>query len=235
LIDFLVVCPYLTTDWRIPIDEFREALRNRPVPIYAGFDFGFGDQTHFPESLRGACTSLYDCGADGIYIFNFPCWIEHLAARPYHWLSGLDRAETAAAKPLLFAIDHNRHRREGIDQPAPIPVTVEAGTSTVVTLVLPEPALPASRAILLIEGQNNVRLEVNGQAMRELAYGNGPGESRSSLFLEYARVGQARTSAAEFHNFRVEPRLLRPGPNLFKLSNAGSERIGIERINLGLW
>src|SRR5690606_37343658 len=104
--------------------EFRDHFRDARLPVYAGFDLGFGPQVHFPESLRGICSSLYDDQPDGLYLFNFPCWIERLAARPYHWLAGLDDPASAAAKPMVLSINHQRSRL-GVDQPAQIPLTIE--------------------------------------------------------------------------------------------------------------
>jgi hypothetical protein len=52
-----MVCPNQSS-YTNPIADFRGLLGAHQIPVYGGFDFGFGNQTHFPESLRGICSSL---------------------------------------------------------------------------------------------------------------------------------------------------------------------------------
>jgi hypothetical protein len=52
-----MVCPNQSS-YTNPIADFRGLLGVHQIPVYGGFDFGFGNQTHFPESLRGICSSL---------------------------------------------------------------------------------------------------------------------------------------------------------------------------------
>jgi hypothetical protein len=239
LVDLLVVCPFLTTDWRIPIQSFRDLMGGARVPVYAGFDLGFGWQVHFPESLRGVCTSLYDCGPDGIYLFNFPCWIERLAARPYHWLDGLNDPTTAAAKPMLLALDHKRSRVEGVDQPATIPAAVPTGGSFVAGFVVPRAALPAWRALCLVQSGGDVTLAVNDTPARELRAAEQPsGPFRSEVFMEFDnhyREKRMRPRPDECRVFRIDPAALRAGENRFAFGNPSGQDRSIERVNLALW
>jgi len=232
LLDMLVVCPFLTTEWQVPVGDFRALMGQATTPLYAGFDFGFGQQTHFPESLRGICSSLYACGADGIYLFNFPCWIEYLAARPYHWLAGLEDPRTAATKPLLLAVDHTRHRIAGVDQVGQLPATLEADKPLELTLYVPEAVLPAWGGRLLVHSHGDIALAVNGQPGTALA------PQRSELFLEFAthdREANARPALADCRTFAINPACLQPGPNRLTLTNAAAKPLVIERVNLGLW
>ncbi len=239
LIDFLVVCPFLTTDWRIPIAEFRDLLGVKRIPVYAGFDFGFGYQKHFPESLRGICASLYDCGADGIYVFNFPCWTEYLAARPYHWLRGLEDLETAAAKPLLFAVDHGCHRIAGVDQKAQIPATIPVGGRLEVAIWVPAAALPIWRGLCLVHSHGDVSIEINGHPTRGIHLGQKPtGAFRSEIFLEFVDQywdKDTRPKPEDCRAFRVDPAHLRVGSNQFGIANLAAGDLEIERVNLALW
>jgi hypothetical protein len=82
LVDAISTSHFLNTDFFQPIAELRAALGQHAVPIYGGFDLEHGAQRHSPESLRAAVTGLYASGADGINIFNFPCWIEKVGAVP---------------------------------------------------------------------------------------------------------------------------------------------------------
>lgn len=239
LLDFLVVCPFLSTEWQIPVAPLRQALGQTDMPIYAGFDFGFGRQAHFPESLRGICSNLYDGGADGVYIFNFPCWVERLAARPYHWLAGLEDSATAAAKPLLVSIDHSRHRVAGVDQAGVLPVALPAGESIDLELYVPAAALPAWRAMLLTHSGGDVALAVNGQPARESSRAQHQDSClRTEIFLEFADQFHQQGTApepADCRTFRPDPEALRPGVNQLRITNGADAELTIDRINLALW
>ncbi|NLG52068.1 MAG: hypothetical protein GX552_18320 [Chloroflexi bacterium] len=232
LLDMLVLCPFLTTEWHMPVGDFRALMGQAAPPIYAGFDFGFGQQTHFPESLRGICSNLCDCGADGIYLFNFPCWIEYMAARPYHWLAGLEDPRTAATRPLLLAVDHTRHRVAGVDQVGQLPATLEMDKPLELTIYVPQAALPAWRGLLLVHSHGDIALAVNGQPGTALA------PRRSELFAEFIPTGtgaNARPAPADCRTFAIDPAWLQPGLNRLTLTNATPGPLVIERVNLGLW
>jgi hypothetical protein len=240
LVDLLVVCPFLTTEWHVPIADFRALLGGRRIPVYAGFDFGFGQQLHFPESLRGICSCLYGDGADGIYVFNFPCWSEYMAATPYHWLCGLERPDTAAAKPLLLAVDHRRNRVPGVDQEARIPATMAPGRSLMVDLRVPSAALPAWRGLCLVHSHGDVTLDINGHPGREIGCDQ-RAACRSEIFVEFVdqhhnkSLKDARPKPEDCRIFSVDPAHLRAGANQITLVNVAAEDIEVKRVNLALW
>ncbi len=239
LVDLLVVCPFLTTDWQMPIAELRAVLHNRDIPVYAGFDLAFGPQVHFPESLRGICTSLYDCQPDGLYLFNFPCWIERLAARPYHWLQGLERPDTAAAKPLTLSVNHQRSRVPGVDQPAVIPVPLAPSQRVTLALHIPSAALPCWRALAHADCGGDVTLQVNGQpATPQTFRPDHTGPYRSEVFSEFVnhyRPKTLRSNPPDCRQFRIEPDSLQPGPNQFVFTNPSLEQRQLSRLTLNLW
>ncbi len=150
LVDFLTPCPFLTTNWTIPFAEFRRWMGDGAPPLYGGFDFNYGTAAHHPESLRGVTASLYDQGADGIYVFNFPCWHERIAASPFHWLRGLDDPAMAGETPLLVALPHARNRQTFVDGPAQVPVALAPGASVALTIDVPPSAQPARRCLALV-------------------------------------------------------------------------------------
>ena len=164
----------------MPLAEIRRAMGDHPVPLYAAMDFGHGPQNHCPESLRAAALGLYGSGADGIYLFNQPCWIEYLAARPYHWLPDLATPAGAARKPLLFSLPHRLHRVPGVDLPWQLPAEVAPGAELALPLSCRRPRLPAWRALFLVASGGDVALSLNEQALPEL-----PALRRSELFVEY--------------------------------------------------
>jgi hypothetical protein len=239
MLDLLVICPFLTTEWQVPVAPFRDLMGERQVPIYSGFDFGFGHQVHFPESLRGICSSLYDTGADGIYVFNFPCWTEYLAARPYHWLDGLDTPAGASKKPLLLAADHRRHRVEGVDQSALLPATLAGGETLSVPLYIPASTLPTWRCLALVQSHGDVRLRINQQPGLEIRHGRAhSGPFRSEILLEYAnQYGDAddRPQPADCRTFQIPPDHLVAGDNQVLIENTTAAPLAIERLNLVLW
>jgi hypothetical protein len=233
LVDFVVAAPFLTTDFVMPIAELRALMKDRPVPLYAGIEFQHGAQAHCPESLRAAALSLFECGADGIYLFNFPCWEEHIAARPYHWLADLDNPDKAARKPLLFSVSHALHRVPNVDLPGQLPLPVRAGESSELTLRIPEAALPVRRALWLVHSGGDISLSLNGQSLPEL-----PHHRRSELFVEYTgqeAPSEHRPPKEACRVFWAHPSLLRAGANSLTVRNASDRDLEIKRVNLGLW
>ena len=129
LVDAISTSHFLNTDFFQPLAEMRAALGQAAVPIYGGFDLEHGAQRHSPESLRAAVSGLYDSGADGINIFNFPCWIEKIGAVPYDWLLGLESPATAARKPLLYSVPTVRFRR-AYELPGLLPAKLHVSIAT---------------------------------------------------------------------------------------------------------
>ena len=233
LVEFLVASPFLTTDFWMPLDEMRKEIADAPVPIYGAFDFNHAAQDHCPESLRATATSLYDCGFDGIYVFNFPCWAERVVARPYDWLEGLEDPASACGKPLLFSVSLDHHRIAGVDLPAQLPAKVRAGGGAELSLYLPRRALPTWRAYLLVRSGGDIRLHVNGVAAEEL-----PARRHARLFVECIDyyVSQGLCPAREDNRvFRFDPSVLKAGENALTVENISGGDLEIKRVNLGLW
>ena len=240
LVDFLVLCPFLTTTWHIPFADFRTWLGEHQVPLYGGFDFAFGSTCHHPESLRGICSSLYDAGADGIYVFNFPCWTQYMGAIPYHWLHGLDDPGSAARNPLQVSVAHNRRRQTGIDGPGEIPATIPAGGVLALSLYVPKSALPAWRAILLVHSGGDLEITVNDAQAVPLRLNRDPhsasGGHRSELFLEFVGCyGDPQSQPKDGRMFKPRVDSLRAGINRIVVTNTTQKELTIKRVNLGLW
>jgi len=232
LLDFLVASPFLTTDYQMPLGQIGALMGGHHAPLYAGLDFNHATQNHCPESLRATCSSLYACGADGIYLFNFPCWNEYLAARPFHWLDGLDDPGHAARKPLLFSVSHRTHRIGHVDLAGVLPVTIPAGGRREFVLVLPEPVLPAARARVLLHAGGATAVAVNGRPCEELP------SRRRELFLEYVDHAWQKDNLpknVEARTFRADPGALRAGENAISIENLATADSDVHRVNLGLW
>ncbi len=67
------------TDFQPPIEQWRKLLGDR-VPVHAYVNCGrAGSQYHSLEEYRGAAANALGAGADGVYLFNFPC-LDELSA-----------------------------------------------------------------------------------------------------------------------------------------------------------
>ncbi|MFH1740032.1 MAG: hypothetical protein ABIH23_13565, partial [bacterium] len=165
LIDFLTVAPFLSTDFSMPIREMRSALSVRPIPIYAGVEFGYGGNPHREETLRAAALGLFDSGADGIYIFNFPCWRELQAHPPWSWIPLLRDPALLKGRDLIFPIISDRHRVARIDLPAQLPKDFAPNEEHSLSLSVPRIALAndnrPTKAILQVEPETDFEMRLN--------------------------------------------------------------------------
>ena len=230
LVDFVTVSEFLDTNYEMPIGEFRAMFGPR-MPIYASVEIEHGWQYHCPESLRATATGLYDCGADGISLFNFIAR-GALGGVPYEWLAGLEAPATAARKPLLFSVPHMKYRKE-MDQQGLLPVHVPAHSAVALPLPLPAPALPAWRARLLLFADGPLALALGGQALESM-----PTLRPTEMFVEYTTRTEglgARPRRDYSRFYRFAPALLQAGPNTLTLRNDTDSPVEVTRLNLGLW
>jgi len=233
-IDMVTACPFLTTDFTMPLDGIRKEMQPASIPIYAGFDFAHGWQIHSPESMRAAATSLYACGADGITLFNFPCWGQMIAARNEGMVEGLSSPDSAGRKPLLYSIPVTHHiRKPVIDGPGVLPVDLPPGDLVPLSLWLPAKALPTKRAMLHLVAPGNLEVRVNGHAAPDL-----PGRRHKEIFPCFVGdegwLKEFSFTAEDCRVFRVDPKSLRTGDNLFEIHNKSSKKVTLNRFNLGL-
>jgi hypothetical protein len=235
LVDYLVATSFLNTDYYMPLSELREEIRPSAVPIYTDIEISHCNrQYHNPESLRAVALSHYDCGSDGLYVFNFPCWTQLLPARPYHWFEGLESPEGAGRKPLLFSATHRRVRIGGIDLPGLLPRPIKPGETLEVPIYLPERAFPFWRALVLVAAGGDVAVDVNGRQAQENPYLH-----RSVLFVEHSpRYEKDDPEANLGENCRVfhaKPDCWTPGWNSVRVRNTSEEQREARRVNVGLW
>ncbi|WP_372934814.1 hypothetical protein [Mariniphaga sediminis] len=67
------------TDFQIPIERWKAFLSQRTL-VHAYFNSGrISSQYHSLEEYRGAAANAYATGADGVYLFNLPCFDEMAA------------------------------------------------------------------------------------------------------------------------------------------------------------
>jgi len=216
LIDFITLAAFLSSDFWMPIDEVRAALSDRPVPIYACIEFGFGgwgeQRSHTERSIRSAAMGLYDCGADGVYVFNFPCWREYQADPPYHWLPQLSDPDLLKGRPLLFPLITSLHRVAGVDLPAPLPAEIAGNAARTFSLEVPAtavaPGKPPTRARLRIAPGAGLDAAWNVRSLARLEGSEGM--------------------------FAVPVHVLRAGANGITLANPSPRPVQVTQIDLEL-
>lgn len=206
LVDFITTSPFLASDFSMPLKEMRDALAERPIPIYAGIEFGYSADSHSEASIHAAAMSLYDCGADGIYLFNFPCWRESQPHPFWSWIPPLRDPNLLKGHSLLFPVIDNHHRVPDIDLPAQLPLEIPAGEAKEISLRMPKLALaksnPVKQATLTIDPKESLSIMLNGTA-----------------------VGL---------NDDVPVEALRAGDNTLALTNTGTQSISLTKVSLAL-
>jgi len=81
-IDFLTVSPYSGTRYDLPLQSWKERIKN--VPIY-----GCADSAGSAANNRLAAKTFRSAGADGVYLFNFFCPREWYVEPPFEVLKDL--------------------------------------------------------------------------------------------------------------------------------------------------
>ena len=205
------------------------------MPIYASIEFQHATQYQNAESVRALCTSLYDSGADGISMFNFPTNGRHYHQEVYSSAcEGIEKPETACKKPLLFSVAHWRVRKD-MDLPGILPVTLETGQSVEIDLRLPAAAFPACRSRLVFYVTQRSRVTLNGEELETYTRDRSP-----ELFLKWTAtlpgvLSWPRPPLQHTQSFRFSPGLLKAGGNSLVIHNDSEAPMHIHRINLGLW
>ncbi|HIJ72945.1 MAG TPA: family 10 glycosylhydrolase [Candidatus Hydrogenedentes bacterium] len=207
LVDFVTVSPFLSTDFFMPIEEVREAMGGHAVPIYAGIEFGYSGNAHSEASIRAAALGLYDSGADGIYLFNFPCWREGNVEPPFEWLPQLRDPNLMKGKGLLFPLNKNIHRIPNIDLPVPLPIHLAPSETGTLPLWLPasiraDDAEPDA-AVLKLSPVQDLDVTFNGAKLQGIQ-----------------------------DAFSVAPGLLKPGNNTITMTNHADEAVIVDGLAL---
>ena len=232
LIDFLTPAPFLSCDYVIPFEAFRNLLADHPIPLYAGTDLNHSGRCHTVESYRGWALSMYDQGADGLNLFNFPCWTEYIGEQPYEWIADLNDPNKLTHKPALYTLVAGYHRIGGVDQPTPLPVTIHPAKGVDLVMKLPRIALPASRALLLTAASGEVQVSVNGTRLSHSW--RAPSGNLFMPFMD-AELLNREPPAAECRVFMVPPALLRGGDNILTITSSGKSASDLRRVDLGVW
>ena len=183
LVDFVTAAPFLASDFSMPLGEMRAAMGDAKVPIYGCIEFGYSGKPHTEATLHAAALGLYDSGADGIYLFNFPCWRETQEAPPWSWVPQLKDPALLACNTLEFPLINSTNRVPNIDLPAPLPVTLQPDESKTLALTLPKAAVTGFEKVMIAELKceptNGVETKLNGEVPSASAVR--PGENAVEL------------------------------------------------------
>jgi len=166
LVDFVTASPFLASDFGMPLRELRELMGDRPVPLYGGIEFGYAGKDHTEASLRGAAIGILESGADGLYLFNFPCWREQVPSPPWSRVAMLERPDGLVRGEVILALVNGTHRVP-VDLPVQLPCRIDPGAAA--TLKWNVPASLASGGwesaplLMLTPPSENVEILWNGQ------------------------------------------------------------------------
>ena len=232
LIDFVTASPFLASDFAMPLAEMRRTLGDRPVPLYAAIEFGYAGRSHREETIRAAALGLWDSGADGIYLFNFPCWREQQPHPFWSWVSQLGDPESMRGRDLVFPLINQHHRVGGVDLPSPLPVTIPVGETRSLTLRLPHAAMAPDQAPisarLTLEGATNAAARINDVAVGTdgTVPANRLRAGENQLALSNGAAAPVTVTLAELElDYTLAPPLALPRPvRAFHVATQGSDR-----------
>jgi len=233
LVDFVTPATYLSTDFRIPFEEFRELLGEHQVPLYAGTDYIIGKRFHCRESYAAWALSMYDQGADGINLFNMGCWQYNLAAVPWDWIADLSSPPRLRSRPQLYPLIIDDHMRAYVDQVPDGPTVVSASGELQLTLRLPAGAMPAAYAMLLVAADGDADATING-----ITLGIPQTDVPVNIFAVPALeedMSSSEPMREECRSYYISGELLRAGDNDIVIINRENAEITVKRADMGLW
>jgi hypothetical protein len=130
LIDVLVVTPrWATTEFDMPLDEWRPLLGDAPVTLAGGLEIlyrpwpGAAAAPVSPEMATGGATAVLSRGADSVYLFNYfqnshPGWSPAIYRDTLKAMTSLD---TLLKKPRTIGINYRDITAPGESYSPPLP------------------------------------------------------------------------------------------------------------------
>jgi hypothetical protein len=225
LVDFVTAAPFLASDFSMPIGEMRAAMGDAKVPIYGCIEFGYSGKPHTEATLHAAALGLYESGADGIYLFNFPCWRETQEAPPWSWVPQLKDPALLTCNTLEFPLINGTNRMPDIDIPALLPVTLQPGESKTLPLTLPRAVVDEN---LGLRGGHT-------PPAPPMAGGVCPAISSLDKITAVRFTCEASDGVEAKLNGEVpSATAVRPGENTVELRNPGTEAVTVTEARLAL-
>jgi hypothetical protein len=225
LVDFLTVAPFLSTEYDIPVREFKAACPS--VPVYPALEYTVGWRMMTREQTRAAAALYLNDGADGIYLFNyFISWDERPSLEPdLGVLRELTSADSLVAKDKLYSLAVPKYPVPNVSLPSPMPLELKPGVASQVVLRVHEPRRP-SALVLRLEGRGEVRpgdlaVRFNGRPLRQGRHPDGP-----QIFAR--RIPHTLPSTGNLVEFDVSPDLLREKNVLSIKAQGGITLLGVD-------
>ena len=170
LVDGVTVGAFLTTDWNMPVEEWR-ALLGEEVGLYVSTDYAAdrreGAWRWLPledELLRGFAAGHQAGGADGVYLFNFFCAREGDTPVDPHFAALRTLDEPGATKAYLVNTGVSAALT---DMPAEVPALVTTGAARGFSMLVGE--LRETEPIWVVvsceEAATRLQLQINGVAI----------------------------------------------------------------------
>lgn len=146
LLDFVTVAPFLTTEFNIPIQEFKQAFSPSAISVYTGLEFSVpGGRPMTKEVFRSISMNYLDQGADGIYLFNFFCYRETNLEPDFTVLKEIGNLKTLTGKEKLYEMVPITPFEHHVALQSPLPLTINPGeTKSVNQYIADHPDSPES-------------------------------------------------------------------------------------------
>jgi hypothetical protein len=213
LIDHLIVAPFfMTTDYDIPVERWRELLQGTGVGVTAGLETrvqpfpGGPTLPNTAERRRGAALAALGRGSQGIYLFNY---FEIGSQMPYLFRE-MDSVETLLARDRTYTVTFTDINIPGKPIPSALPRKLKPGESADFRLFVGPKPLRGTRS--------EVQLTLVPEKAPEKCH---------------ARVMLNSTPSTE-KVFTFGPEVFQEGYNTVRVANAGQGGMIIERVELVL-
>ena len=181
LVDMVVPTPFWTTsDFDIPIEQWKELLCGLPVTLAAGLELGIapypqawqaGRMSNTAETVRGAAASFFHRGADRLYLFNYmdsDTTVDETT--DYHQiLHQAGSIETAIAHPRRHVVTFTDTWPPGDPMPLALPTECRKGKTAAFRIHIgPKPKDRSARVFIGLGEAGNrdgraLEVRVNGE------------------------------------------------------------------------
>ena len=215
LIDHLIVAPFfLTTDYDIPVERWRELLQGTGVGVTAGLEIrvqpypGGPVLPNTPERRRGAAMAHLARGSQGIYVFNYFESRSEVGGELWQLFNEMHSVDALAKKDRSYVVTYVDINIPGKPIPPALPRRLAPNQSAEFQLFIGPKPLATSRGEVLLTLKPN-----DGQE---------PCVARVAL--------NGKESSADRPGF--PPEAFQDGYNTIRVTNAGNKPMRIEGVEL---
>jgi len=215
LIDHLVVAPFwATTDYDIPVEQWRKLLEGTGVGVTAGLEIriqpypGAPTIPNTPARRRGAAMAALGRGSQGIYVFNY----FDVGRRMPQLLREMGSIETLRGKDRSYLLTYVDITVPGRPIPAALPRKVPPGQSAEFRLFIGPKPIAGAR------GEVALGLDAGGQQGKP----------------EAAVTVNGRPASAGADAFRFPGEAFQEGYNTVRVTNRAAAPVTIKSVELSV-